>query len=333
MEADGMFFYDFDLNKVDIFLLMKKIGITAVRLRVWVNPDNKYGPFNNKNDVIQKAKRAKAAGLKIMIDFHYSDYFADPGKQTKPEDWAGLDFNGVKEAISEHTKDILKALKKEGITVIWVQVGNETSGGMVYDDGRILWNTDDLDISWRRYAELSNAGYYAVKEVFPNAIVIVHHDNGHLDNTYFYQTFSTSGGKFDMIGLSYYPDWSQWESMNTIAAERVQNLSVLFNTSVMVVETGFSTWDATKAEGVEQTGDSHYAEQVFIDLFKKMKQQSGCRGIFYWEPEVYGGFSHYINEEGVNIKENGNYGNYVTNHGAFNKYGQPSIQLQVFGKS
>ena len=336
MEADGMKFYDLNGNETEIYQLMSDIGMTATRIRVWVNPETygpkgtAYGPWSNKVDVVAKCKRAHAAGLDILIDFHYSDYFADPGKQAKPGAWAGHSFDQLKSDIAAHTKDVLGAIKAEGIDVKWVQVGNETSGGMVYDDGRIMWNTSSLAASWQRYAALSNAGYDAVKSVYPNAYVIVHHDNGDKDNSTYYQTFKQYGGKFDMIGLSYYPDWSDWEATNTLATKRLQSLYKTFRVPVMVVETGFSTWDTSKAEGEEQTGDSEVAKQVFEDLFTKMMAKSGCRGIFYWEPEVYGGWSHNIDENGVETHNKGTYGEYHSSHGAFNMYGQPAIQLLAF---
>ena len=336
MEADGMKFYDLDSTETEIYQLMKGIGMTATRIRVWVNPESNgpqgtvYGPWSNKADVVNKAKRAAAAGLDIMIDFHYSDYFADPGKQTKPKAWEGHSFDQLLTDVANHTKDVLGAIKAEGITVKWVQVGNETSGGMVYPDGQILWNTSSLAASWQRYAQLSNAGYDAVKAVYPDAIVIVHHDNGAADNSPYYQAFKQYGGKFDMMGLSYYPDWSDWEATNTKATKRLQSLYKTFRKPVMVVETGFSTWDTTKGEGEEQTGDSELAKQVYEDLFTKMMAKSGCRGIFYWEPDVYGGWGHNIDESGVETHDPGKYGEYHSCHGAFNMYGQPAIQLRVF---
>ncbi len=331
MEADGMRFYDRNGKETEIFQLMKQIGLNAIRLRVWVNPEQQYGPWSDKTDVLEKCRRAHAAGLDILIDFHYSDCFADPGKQTKPVAWQGHSFEQLKTDIANHTKDVLQAMKDEGIEAKWVQVGNETSSGMAYDDGRIMWNTSFLDASWTNYATLSNAGYDAVKEIFPNAFVIVHHDNGSADNSSFYQTFKQHGGKFDMIGLSCYPDWSDWQNSNTLAAQQVQNLHNTFHVPVMVVETGFSTWDTTKGSGEEQTGDSKLAENVFKDLFGKMEKQSGCKGILYWEPEVYGGWEHYIDENGVTIKNNGAYGKYVSCNGAFTKDGKAALALLVFG--
>ena len=311
------------------------IGMTATRIRVWVNPESygpngtAYGPWSNKADVIAKCKRAHMAGLAIMIDFHYSDYFADPGKQAKPHAWEGHDFDQILSDITTHTKDVLQAIKAEEINVNWVQIGNETSNGMIYNDGQIMWNTSSLASSWQNYVDLSNAGYDAVKEIYPDAIVIVHHDKGEADNSFFYQTFKQYGGKFDMIGLSCYPDWSDWENTNTLSSQRLQNLYLTFRVPVMVVETGYSNWDTNKT-GTNQTGDSQRAKQVFDDLFNKMLTMSGCSGIFYWEPEVYGGWSHYIEENGDDIHNTGEYGVYHNSHGAFNMYGQPAIQLEAF---
>lgn len=130
----------------DIFRLMRDIGMNAVRLRVWVNLESKqpqlggsaYGPWSGKEDVVAKSRRAKEAGLDVMIDFHYSDYFADPGKQIKPVAWEGLSFDGLKKALASHTEDVLRAIKDADVNVRWVQIGNETTSGMVWPEGRLM---------------------------------------------------------------------------------------------------------------------------------------------------------------------------------------------------
>lgn len=321
MEADGMRFYDADKNETDIFELMKNIGMTAIRLRVWVAPDNYgYGAWSDKADVLVKARRAHAQGLDLLIDFHYSDYFADPGRQTKPAAWADMSFSELETAVADHTTDVLKALKDEGIEPKWVQVGNETTSGMIWDDGRIDWNEPE---STRRlnYIALSNAGYNAVKSVLPEATVIVHHDNAPQDNTWFYQAFKDNGGKFDMIGLSHYPDWDNWSNDNADAVSSLRKLYATFHLPVMLVETGFSNWDEVRAKNVMQ------------DLFDKMLQEEGCAGIFYWEPEVYGGWGHLVADDGTVWHNKGNYGTKVASNGAFTMYGQPSDALLVFGRN
>ena len=319
MEADGMKFYNQNGEETEIFSLMKQIGMNAIRLRVWVNPENGYGAWSDKADVLAKARRAKAQGLNLMIDFHYSDYFADPGKQTKPAAWNSLAFEELKQALSSHTVDVLQALKDEGIEPKWVQVGNETSNGMVWDDGRIDWNLSENQ-RWLNYVALSNMGYEAVKSVLPNAYVIVHHDNAIHDNVWFYQAFKQYGGKFDMVGLSHYPDWEQWSQSNTTAAANLRKLYNQFQVPVMIVETGYSTWDEQRAE------------RVMKDLFDKMKQEDGCVGILYWEPEVYGGWdARHLDENGEWVDgKTGTYGVKVVNNGAFTAYGQPAPALLVF---
>lgn len=320
MEHDGMKFYNAQGEETEFFALMKQIGLNAIRLRVWVNPSNGYGPWSDKADVLVKARRAHAQGLDLMIDFHYSDYFADPGKQTKPDDWVGMSFDEFKAALAAHTVDVLQALKAEGIEPRWVQVGNETTSGMVWDDGRIDWNKPDNE-RWLSYVALSNAGYDAVKSVLPDAMVIVHHDNAVYDNVWYYQAFKQYGGKFDMIGLSHYPDWERWSETNTTAAANLKKLYNQFRVPVMIVETGYSTWDEPRAE------------QVMKDLFEKMTREEGCAGILYWEPEVYGGWdARQLLEDGTwQDGTSGTYGVKVVNHGAFTAYGQPAPALLVFG--
>ena len=113
-----------------LFPVLKGAGINAIRLRVWVKPEDANG-WSGKDDVVNMAKRATEAGMSVMIDFHYSDFFADPQRQNTPTDWVGLDSKGLSAKVSEHTKDVLAALKSAGVTPLWVQVGNETRPGML----------------------------------------------------------------------------------------------------------------------------------------------------------------------------------------------------------
>ena len=285
MEASGRTFQNAQGQEMELCALLKENGMNAVRLRVWVNPQGYgYGTWCDKADVLKKAERAHQQGLDVMIDFHYSDFFADPKRQEMPKDWSGYTLDQVKTAIADHTKDILNALKAKGIEPKWVQVGNETNNGMIFDKGKIDWNKSG-SARYTNYVALSNAGYDAVKEVFPDAYVIVHIADAYKaaeSNGWFYREFKEAGGKFDMIGLSHYPDWEDWNSTksdvasNTNAANSVKKLGDLFNVPVMIVETGFSVKDADKAS------------QVMTDLFNKVKSLSQCAGILYWEPEPDG---------------------------------------------
>lgn len=168
MEAAGRRFYNASGTQTECFALMKGLGMNSIRLRVFVNPSDGWC---NQADVVAKAKRAAALGLRVMIDFHYSDVWADPGHQTKPSAWTDFSVADLKTALSAHTKDVLNALKSAGVTPEWVQVGNETSDGF-------LWETCRASKNMANYAALTEAGYEAVKSVFPDAKVIVHIDNG-----------------------------------------------------------------------------------------------------------------------------------------------------------
>lgn len=307
MEADGKRFYNAQGTETEMMTLMRQIGMTAVRLRVWVNPEKNYGAWSDKADVIAKARRAKAAGLDVMIDFHYSDFFADPGNQTKPAAWASYTMAQLKQAVADHTRDVLSALKAEGIEPRWVQVGNETRSGMIWDSGRLDWNKSGSAL-WEGYVALSNAGYEAVKAELPGALVIVHIDKGPDDNAWFFKAFKQYGGKFDMIGLSHYPE-SSWQNENAKTAANVQSLASQFGVPVMVVETGYASSNET------------LAAQVMTDFMQKAKAAKGCAGVFYWEPEVYGWW-----KPAYYTKLNwGAYGK-----GAFTSQGRPAAALDAF---
>jgi arabinogalactan endo-1,4-beta-galactosidase len=140
MEAAGRKFYNNARTEQDCIRILKDLGMNTVRLRVWVNPANGW---NGANDVVTKAVRAKNMGMKIMIDFHYSDSWADPGKQNKPAAWASQDFATLKQSLANHTTAVLNALKSAGVTPTWVQVGNETNDGMLWPDGKASTNMNN----------------------------------------------------------------------------------------------------------------------------------------------------------------------------------------------
>ena len=280
MEADGKRFYNAAGEQKDVFVLMRELGMTAIRLRVWVNPTRfGYGAWSDKADVLAKARRAHAQGMDLMIDFHYSDFFADPGTQNIPLDWQDYTMAQLQTAMATHTKDVLQALKDEGIEPRWVQVGNETNSGMMHQMGAINWDLYGAE-RFTNYVALSNIGYDAIKEVLPNAQVIIH--LGGTENAgWFFTDFIAAGGKVDMIGLSHYPTADEWNSSdvsathsNVNAALWVAQAATQFTLPVMICETGF------------EVSKSALADQVMQDLFARMTVIPQCAGIFYWEPEV-----------------------------------------------
>lgn len=180
--------------------LMKELGLDAVRLRVWVDPKD---GFSSKEDVLVMAKRAKALDMAIMMDFHYSDWWADPGKQNIPDAWKGMNVAEMQKALDAHTKETLQLLKDNDIEVKWVQVGNETTHGFLWPVGRAEENMEN-------YARLTRAGYDAVKEIYPHAAVIKHLDNGYDRSIYdfIFDGLRKHGAAWDMIGMSLYPYWT-----------------------------------------------------------------------------------------------------------------------------
>ena len=326
MEADGRKFYNAEGTETEMMALMKEIGMTAIRLRVWVNPKKYgYGAWCDKADVVAKAKRAYAAGLDLMIDFHYSDTFCDPGTQNIPLDWAEYSTEQLKTAMADHTKDVLQALKDEGIEPKWVQVGNETNSGMLNPLGKINWDKNG-SARFTEYVPISNAGYDAVKEVLPNAYVIIH--LGGTENAdWFFKDFRSAGGKFDMIGLSHYPTEAEWNSTastathsNVNAAKWTKEAAQKYGVPVMICETGF---DVSKPA---------LASTVMKDLFTRMKEIPECAGIFYWEPQVDGVWKPAWYETVTWTDEQGNihqgWGAYGM--GAFTTSGHPTIALDAF---
>ena len=272
MEKMNYKFYTSDGKETECTALMKALGCNAVRYRVWVNP--KEG-WCNKEDVLVKAKRAQALGMAIMIDFHYSDTWADPGKQTIPSGWPST-VEGLVKKVEEHTHDVLKLLSDNKVDVNWVQVGNETNTGMLWPAGEVTNANKALS-----FAKLVNAGYDAVKAVYPDALVIVHHSNAQdLEaNKWFYNLIVAAGAKFDMMGLSLYPSyWANgkypdWKPYCQSTLTNILNLYSSYQKPVMLVEFGMPASEPSKAKA---------ALQYLLD---GVKSYDWFKGIFYWEPE------------------------------------------------
>ncbi len=279
MEARGWRCYNKQGEIRENTALMRELGLNAIRLRVWVNP---RGGWSGAEDVLQMALRAKYYGMALMIDFHYSDWWADPGKQNIPAQWQYLKYDELKHKLSEHTRDVLQLLKDNQVDVRWVQVGNETRHGF-------LWPVGRAEDNMQQYAELTETGYQAVKAVYPDAQVIVHIDGG-MDQArydFIFDGLQQYGTHYDMIGLSVYPYWDMDEKMSaswqeTIRgfAANIRHLYEKYGKESMVVETGTSV--RQPVEGKE----------IMAAVIKASKEDCGghCHGVFYWAPELEGAY-------------------------------------------
>jgi arabinogalactan endo-1,4-beta-galactosidase len=295
-ESRGHKFYNFEGKEGDCSQVMKDCGLNAVRLRVWVDPAGRPRPkwadefkeykadsWCDKNDLLVKCKRAKELGLDIMVDFHYSDWWADPGHQPVPHAWADHGVEQLCQDVADHTIEVLTLLKDNGIEPKWVQIGNETSNGMIWPVGHAAPD------SCENYAKLFIAGYDALKKVFPNSIGIVHLDNGWNPALYDWNLggLRKYGAKWDMIGMSLYPYWAH-QSDSTRQAdptisdcmENIRRVGEIYQCPVMITEVGFEV-DESRPEVLAE------GKRQLLRVLRESKFETNgiCRGVFYWEPE------------------------------------------------
>ena len=235
-ENSGVKYYDFDGNEADLFRILAENGINTIRVRIWNDPwDADGNGFGGGNCDIATAvdigKRATAAGQKLLVDFHYSDFWADPGKQMVPRAWKGMEIEEKTEAVYEFTKDCLTQLKDAGVDVRMVQVGNETNGSMC---GEKIW----FNIQY-----LMQAGARATREVYPDALVALHFANPEKADSYatyakkmdYYQV------DYDVFATSYYPYWHG--TLDNLSAV-LTDIADTYGKKVMVVETSYAYTDA-----------------------------------------------------------------------------------------
>lgn len=267
LESKGEVFFtpgESPVQKELMSLLRDDCGVNSIRLRVWVNPTDGWCDLH---DVVVKARRAQELGLRLMIDFHFSDWWADPGKQNIPAAWADFDINQMLTAVSGHVSETLRALKRYGIDPEWVQIGNETTTGMLWPIGHI--DTGD------NFTRLVNAGYDAVKELCPEAQVIVHVDGG--DSQYrfdrIFGKLQAEGGKYDMIGMSLYPEPSVWKKTADDCLANIRHCQSTYGKPVMICEIGM---DYREAEASAQMMQYMFDNCRSLDV----------KGIFWWEPEA-----------------------------------------------
>lgn len=276
MEKDGVKFYSKDGKETGCTELMKEIGFNAIRLRVWVDPE---GGWCGKDDVLVKAKRAQALGMRLMIDFHYSDTWADPSKQAIPKAWSSYGIDGLLEAVEEHTTEVLQMLKDNGVDVEWVQIGNEVNDGMLHPYGKISDAGKIPD-----FVRLFNAGSNAARKVYPSVKVVLHRSNGHetAGFTWLLDTMKYQKLDYDIIGMSLYPTWWEnggWNDWRSVAQTCMSNISEFarkYGKPVMICEIGMP---------VSEPQMSKEALQYVLDQTRKIED---CHGVFYWEPQTDG---------------------------------------------
>lgn len=272
MEDEGKVFID-ENKTVEGIKLLQNHGFNFIRLRIFVNPENEKGYSPEKgycglDQTLKMAHRVKEAGMKILLDFHYSDYWADPQKQFKPVAWENLDFETLCDTVRGYTSNVILALKQQGTLPDMVQVGNEINHGMIWPEGHIS-NPDQL-------AKLLIAGIDGVEAVAPDMPIMEHIALGGLndESVFWLDNMIARGVQFDIIGISYYP---RWHGTLDDLKNNLTDLVSRYNKPINVVEY------------------SEYKREVH-DIVFGLPNGMG-KGAAIWEPLNWG--SRIINDDGT----------------------------------
>lgn len=289
-------------EELDALEILGRYGINWVRLRLWNDPYSERGESYGGGTcdlaaVLTLARRARRLGMKWLLDLHYSDFWADPGKQTVPKAWAGLDETGIEEAVYRYTKDVLCACRGAGVPPEMVQVGNEVTNGLLWPTGRVP--------AWENICRYISAGVRAVREELPAARVMVHLDNGGNNALYreWFDHYFQLGGDCDVIGLSYYSFWhgtmeSLSVNLNDLASRYGKDLTVV-ETSMGFTMDSYAAHEAlapaerkgmaTRPELVEKIeypmtpqGQADFTFDL-LNVMRNVPEGRGL-GVFWWEP-------------------------------------------------
>ena len=295
LEQSGVKFYDVWGARADVFKVLAQAGVSHVRIRVWNDPydadGNGYGGGNNDLDkAIELGKRATKNGLKVLIDFHYSDFWADPAKQKAPKAWQSYSVSRKVDAIYNFTKESLTRIINSGVDVDMVQVGNETGyafcGCATWDMGR-----DYTVVPFSTIAELMNAGSRAIREINPKILIVVHNTEPNRGYEWISKDYHDNNVDYDVFASSYYPNIHG--SMENLTAQ-LKHVADTYGKKVMVAETQYAftsdNGDDYANAVSEKIGDMKYPLTVqgqarhVRDMCQAVKNV-GDKGIglFYWE--------------------------------------------------
>lgn len=292
LEAGGVKYYDHDGTEKDVYQILSEHGINYIRVRVWNDPFDKngngYGGGNcDIDNAIAIGKRATEYGMKLLVNFHYSDFWADPSKQMVPKAWQGMNIDLKSEALYSYTKECLENLVAAGVDIGMVQIGNETNGAMCGESSSKVGG-------WKKITQLMSAGSKAVREVCPDALIAIHFANP--EKVTNYESYSANldyyGVDYDVFASSYYP---YWHGTYDNLAEVLNKVTQKYGKKVMVAETSYAYtpentdfYGNTVGEGDGLVKNYPYTVQGQANLVRDVidtvvnKMENGI-GIFYWE--------------------------------------------------
>lgn len=291
----GVFYNEFG-DEEHLFSILKRAGINLIRVRLWVNP-REFHPWNggylDLETVTRLAHIAQAYDMQWLLDYHYSDTWADPGNQIKPDAWNDLSFDDLVDQVYTYTRETMQHFIQQGVEPDFVQIGNEINNGMLWDDGKIYQNNQT---NFAPLIRLLKAGVQAVRETSPSARIILHLASGD-DANQFYQFFLNmlvAGVDFDIIAASFYSYWNG--TLDAVAANFYQ-LALQFEKDILLVETSQAytlkpnPW-GINIYGPDQNALSHYPATIagqaslVYDALKMMTEIPNAKGlgVVYWEP-------------------------------------------------
>ena len=297
----------YDGNKVvqplDMF---RANGVDCMRIRLWVDPRSEDGePYLAGNcdldNFLRLSKLAVSKGYSIMLDIHYSDFWADPSKQCIPKSWAHLDLDGLVNKVYEYTKQTLLTIAEHGIKLDYIQVGNEITNGMLWPLGKLIEQPDKSRINYESRIRLLKAGIKACREVTPSSALILHLEKSYDQVIYneYLTHMEEAGVDYDIIGYSYYPYWHGTFEQFYANVDFCKK----FHKRQMVVELGYAftaedyikhdhggahlvvSNDNLEALGfVQEFPISPEGQKHFTERFLQMAREHGIEGVFWWEP-------------------------------------------------
>ncbi|MCL2242849.1 MAG: arabinogalactan endo-1,4-beta-galactosidase [Treponema sp.] len=271
MQESGFIFRNRHGQEQDLLLILKEYGMDTIRLRTWVNPsDHPHSGHCSAQETLDFALQCKEAGFRIMLNFHYSDSWADPKQQRIPAAWEKLDFDDLEKRLYDYTFQTIKLFKENDLEPEWVQIGNETNPGMLLPHGSV----DNFDKLTRLY----NAGHDAVKAVSAKIKTMIH--LAEFNSTDFimkyFENLEKRNCRYDMMGFSFYPyhlPMLTYETCMEGLSRSMTEIPKRFTKDFIIVETG----------GVDEKEEETF--KLLNDVIEEMKSQPKCKGILLWEPQ------------------------------------------------
>lgn len=277
----------------DAIQIMVAHGFNCFRLRLFVDPTYNNVVVNDLEYTVALARRTKAAGAQLLLNFHYSDTWADPGHQNKPGAWEGLDFDALVEAVHQYMRDSIAVFGREGVLPDMVQVGNEITPGMIWPDGK-LHGVGEPEEQWRKFGRLLKAGVQGVRDAANGQPIriMLHIDRGGdwKRTEWFFTHIEQHGIPYDIIGLSYYP-W--WHGSMVDLHENLQHTATTFGKDIFVVETAYpfqpmefrkvNDWEARMQWPMTPEGQAAFVTEL-AETVRATPDGHGI-GILWWYPE------------------------------------------------